>query len=283
MDVLLVTPDWFDVVDEKNIYMKDHVGTINPTKAKQQWESLKNVYESLCQKRLIEYVHILDGTPHCEDMVFAANQSLPFVSERGRKTVILSRMKHASRQREIPTFEKFYHAQGYEIIPPPEGIILEGMGDILPVPFTDCWVAGYGHRTSLQAVKWLKTVLPGTILPLELVSNYFYHLDTCLIPVNAHTALYCPLAFSSDGIKLLKKNFNQLIEIPSHEAQTGFALNAHLVQNKKGHKAVIIQQGNTYTERVFKELGCEIYPLDTSEYIKSGGSVFCMKMMLPSV
>lgn len=282
-DVLLVTPDWFDVVDEKNIHMKGQAGTINRAKAQEQWNVLKNVYEILRQKGLVGQVHILKGIPYCEDMVFAANQSLPFVSERGRKTVILSQMKHASRQREIPAFEEFYYAQGYEIITPPEGIILEGMGDILPVPFTDSWIAGYGHRTSPEAVDWLKTVLPGTIISLELVNDYFYHLDTCLIPVNAHTAMYCPLAFSSEGIKLLQKNFRQLIEIPAHEAQSGFALNAHLVQNAQGQKAAILQLGNTYTERIFMELGCEIYPLDTSEFIKSGGSVFCMKMMLPSV
>lgn len=270
-------------MDEKNIHIKGNACTANRAVAQEQWNALKNVYETFRQRGLIGQVHILKGTPYCEDMVFAANQSLPFVSERGRKTVILSQMKHASRQREIPAFEEFYHAHGYEIITPPDGIILEGMGDILPVPFTDCWIAGYGHRTSPEAVDWLKTVLPGTITPVELVSNYFYHLDTCLIPVNAHTALYCPLAFSSDGIKLLQKNFGRLIEIPAHEAKSGFALNAQLVQNKKGHKAVIIQQGNTYTEHVFEELGCKIYPLDTSEFIKSGGSVFCMKMMLPSV
>jgi len=280
-DVLLVTPEWFNIVDEKNIHMKGHAGTTNQSKAKEQWNALKNVYELLGQKGLIGCVHVLKGTPHCEDMVFAANQSLPFISAKGKKTVILSRMKHASRQREIPAFEEFYHTLGYEIITPPEGIVLEGMGDILPVPFTDRWIAGYGHRTSPEAIDWLKKVLPGTITPVELVSDYFYHLDTCLIPVNAHTALFCPLAFSSDGIKLLQKNFSQLIEIPVHEAKSGFALNAHLVQNALGQKAAILQQGNTYTERIFTELGSEIYPLDTSEYIKSGGSVFCMKMMLP--
>lgn len=280
-EVLLVTPEWFEVVDEKNIHMKGHAGNTNRAKAIEQWENLKTVYEKLKHEGLIGNVHILNGTPHCEDMVFAANQSLPFISAQGKKSVILSRMKHASRQREVPAFREFYKNLGFEIIEPPENIILEGMGDILPVPFTDHWIAGYGHRTTPDAIDWLKTILPGKITAVELVSDYFYHLDTCFIPVNAKTALYQPLAFSSDGIKILQKTFHHLIEIPTQETKYGFALNAHLVQSTQGQKVAIIQQGNVYTERVLKELGFEIYALDTSEFIKSGGSIFCMKMMLP--
>ncbi|MCX7744144.1 MAG: arginine deiminase-related protein [Flavobacteriales bacterium] len=280
-EVLLVTPDWFEVVDVKNIHMKDHIGNTNLAKARKQWEVLKTVYEKLQQNGIISKIHILNGTPQCEDMVFAANQSLPFVSAQGKKSVVLSRMKHATRQREIPAFREFYKNQGFEIIEPPENIILEGMGDILPVPFTDHWIAGYGHRTTPTAIDWLRLILPGSITAVELVSEYFYHLDTCLIPVNAKTALYQPLAFSTDGIKILQKTFRNLIEVPIQEAKAGFALNAHLVQNSKGQKAAIIQQGNTYTERVLAELGFEIFSIDTSEFIKSGGSVFCMKMMLP--
>jgi N-dimethylarginine dimethylaminohydrolase len=276
--VLMVSPEEFTIIDEKNIHMKGMIESFNKSLAVKQWNNLKSIYDALKNENVIQQVHVMTPIKGCEDMVFTANQSLPFYSEDGKKKVIISNMKHASRQREIPSFIDFYSSHGYEIIPTPPSIVLEGMGDVLKIPGTNQWLGGYGHRTEIAALEWLDGIFEHPVIQLELVSPYFYHLDTCLIPVNENTALYCPLAFHHDTIQRLKKSFINLIEIPSNEALKGFALNAHLIQNNN-QKHAIIQQGNTYTENVLKELGFNIHSIDTSEFMKSGGSVFCMKMM----
>ena len=45
-------------------------------------------------------------------------------------------------------------------------------------------------------------------------------------------------------------------------------------------KDIIIQQGARKTVESLKANGFKIHEVDTSEYIKSGGSVFCMKQLL---
>jgi N-dimethylarginine dimethylaminohydrolase len=44
-------------------------------------------------------------------------------------------------------------------------------------------------------------------------------------------------------------------------------------------KCVILQEGNVQTENILRQLNVDVIAIDTSEYIKSGGSVFCLKMM----
>lgn len=278
LQVLMTSPDYFDIVDEKNIHMTGQLQKINKDNADKQWQNLYEIYTGLLKERVIEGLSVIHGLSGCEDMVFAANQSLPFIDKDGKKKVIISNMKHASRQREIPAFETFYRDKGYDLIYPPESIVIEGMGDILPVPDTDIWLAGFGQRTQFNAIAWLKGILPGNIRSLSLENPYFYHLDTCLIPVNTHTALYSEQAFNEEGMQVLKQTFTNLISVPLEEARDGFALNAHLI-NGHNRTVAIIQKGNVKTIDIMKQLHIDVIEVDTSEYMRSGGSVFCMKMM----
>jgi len=45
-------------------------------------------------------------------------------------------------------------------------------------------------------------------------------------------------------------------------------------------RTVVIQQGSERINRKLRALGYEVLEVDTSEFMKSGGSVFCMKMYL---
>jgi N-dimethylarginine dimethylaminohydrolase len=119
------------------------------------------------------------------------------------------------------------------------------------------------------------------VVTLELVDERFYHLDTCFIPINEETVLLCPVAFSNDGLAALKKLFKNVIEVPVEEAETFFALNAHCINDQKtGKKKAVLHPGSTFTKNALIQYGYEVIETNTSEYMKSGGSVFCMKMML---
>ncbi|MDE2512156.1 MAG: amidinotransferase, partial [Elusimicrobia bacterium] len=69
--VLMCSPDHYQVLAVKNPYMSGHVGGVDLTKARRQWEELREAFDAAgCP------VSLIPPTPGLEDMVFCANQSL---------------------------------------------------------------------------------------------------------------------------------------------------------------------------------------------------------------
>ena len=114
-------------------------------------------------------------------------------------------------------------------------------------------------------------------LTLELVDDRFYHLDTCLQLVDEQTALFVPSAFTAEGVRLLEKAFPRLVEVPEDEALHGLACNGHCPDGTH----FIVHRGATKTLAEVRRLGLTPIEVDTSEFLKSGGSVYCMKLMVP--
>jgi N-dimethylarginine dimethylaminohydrolase len=278
--ILMCSPDYFDIVDVKNVHMEGNVGVLQKTVAVKQWENLKHIYDSLTAEKILEQVYVIDGAENCEDMVFTANQSFPWMLN-GKKTVVMSKMRHESRQREVPYFETYYLNLGYKILHLQHTKMFEGMGDTIPHYGKNLLYGGYGHRSETSAYEEISKLLHVPIVTLELVDERFYHLDTCFIPINEETVLLCREAFTEEGMAALKKLFKNIVEVPVEEAVDFFALNAHCINDKvTGKKRAVIQKGTTVTKGVLEQNGYTVLETDTSEYMKSGGSVFCMKMML---
>lgn len=278
-NVLMCSPEYFDVVDVKNVHMQDQLGKIDRTLARQQWDALRNSYTKLKQLGQLAEVHTLPGIPGLEDMVFAANQSFPWTNAKSEKLVIISKMRHSSRQREIQYFRDFYQIHGYKIIDLKKTDMFEGMGDAIPMPGKNLIFGGYGHRTDISAYSEISEVLNVPIIALKLINDKFYHLDTCFVPLSKDSVMLYPGAFQKDDLEGLKKIFKEVIEIPEKEAAGNFSLNAHVFISPQG-KSAILQKGSPVTTGVLRQKGFEVIEIDTSEYIKSGGSVFCMKMMI---
>jgi len=276
--VLLCHPQWFEVIDEKNVHMQGQKGNIDKAKALLQWEKLVFEYKKISMNGGLSQVSILPGVEGLEDMVFAANQTFPFLDHRGQKKVIISNMKHPNRQKEVAHYQQFFENEEYEILHLPKEFLFEGMGDLLKIPGQYRCLCGHGFRTAFQTIKHLELLTDYEIIALELVNPNFYHLDTCITILDKDTVLYTPAAFSAESNQKLKQLFTHCLEVPETEAAHGFALNMHVIANEH-KKTVVIQEGNLQTETLLKQLNVEVVPIDTSEYIKSGGSVFCLKMM----
>lgn len=278
--VLLASPKYFEVLDVKNFYMRKNVRLVDREKAMKQWSNLHNIYQSLKARGIIEDVLTIKGVKGCEDMVFAANQSFPWILNNER-VVVMSKMKHPSRQKEIPAFRKFYKALGYKILELHQAEYFEGMGDTIPHPGKNLLWGGYGHRSELIAHDELRELLKTEVITLKLISEKFYHLDTCFLPLNTKTVLICRQAFDEEGLKKIQAEFETVIEIPIEEAEKHFALNAHCIEGDgKIPSVAIIQKGAVKTNEILEQHNYEVIELDTSEFMKSGGSVFCMKMMV---
>ncbi|MES2614942.1 MAG: arginine deiminase-related protein, partial [Bdellovibrionota bacterium] len=152
----------------------------------------------------------------------------------------------------------------------------EGMGDVSWLGRSKFILGGYGFRTNKSIYPILTKVTNTPIAIFELKNPKFYHLDTCLSVLNSTTALVCKEAFTAAGYELLQALFSNLLEVPLSEADSpGFACNAHCPDETH----VIIQQGNKRAVELIKQHGFVPIEVDTSEFIKSGGSVYCMKLM----
>ncbi|MFL5729298.1 MAG: dimethylarginine dimethylaminohydrolase family protein [Cytophagaceae bacterium] len=278
-NVLMCSPDFFDVIDVKNPHMEGQLGRIDKALARRQWDFLKQNYNALAKQGVLQNFLELPGTRGCEDMVFAANQSFPWITKSGEKVVILSKMRHPSRQREVPSFEKFYKDLGYQIIHLKNTELFEGMGDAIPHPGKNLIYGGYGHRSNQDAYEEIAKILDVPIVTIELTDSRFYHLDTCFLPLDKESVMLFPGAFKKADLDGIEKLFRNVIAVSEEEAAHGFALNAHVI-NAGGKKVALIQKGSSNTVSQLKAHGFEVIEADTSEYMKSGGSVFCMKMMV---
>jgi N-dimethylarginine dimethylaminohydrolase len=270
--VLFTAPDFFQVEYSINPHMEGMLGAVDAMVARQQWDALRAVYE-----RLGFDVHTVPGVRGLPDMVFCANQTLPYRRPDGDTGVVLSRMHARQRQPEVEHYRSFFLDRGYdlhELDPPLEGS-LEGMGDAIWHPGRFLLWGGHGFRTDLQVYEWLSEALGFTTVALRLEDPYFYHLDTCLSPLDERTALIFPGAFDDEGLTLLERGFERLLEAPENEARRLLAVNAHCPDGKH----VIIQKGCEQTSGTLRQAGFEVIEVETGEFLKAGGSVFCLKLM----
>lgn len=276
--VLMVRPTHFHVDNPINPHMRKADGTLHAldkNRAAAQWEALRETY-----KALGFHVVTLEGGPGLPDMVFCANQSLPLIDTIGDKVALSSNMANDTRHKEVPLVSDALRSLGYTVTPiadrTPE-TFFEGMGDCLWLPGRRFLLGGYGSRTRAAMYEKVTRLADAPVAVFSLVHPRFYHLDTCLSILDASSALACRDAFSAEGWELLNAVFPNLIEVPLVEADSPhFACNAHCPDGKH----VIVQAGCAQTEGALKKAGYVPVPVDTDEFIKSGGSVFCMKLMV---
>lgn len=253
--------------------MAAHVGTVDPERARRQWEGLRDVYRELGYA-----VSVLPAEPGLPDLVFVANPALPTELPGGGWGVVLSRMAHAERRGEVPLVESWVRARGGAVLRL-EGVEepFEGMGDALWLAGRRIVLGGHGIRTGLAAYAAVARLVDAPVLAMRLVDERFYHLDTCLSVLDETTALFVPEAFDEAGRALLQVVFPRLVAVPSDEAAERLACNGHCPDGRH----FVVQSGCARTAALVRELGYEVLEVETSEFLKSGGSVFCMKLMLP--
>jgi N-dimethylarginine dimethylaminohydrolase len=267
--VLMCPPAYFDVVEIKNPFMEGQLNKVRHNEAVKQWEELKSAFE----KTGIE-VHVIDPLKGCEDMVFCANPIFCGLDGKGRRKCVLSKMKHESRKREGASFVNWLGAHGYEVIDlRQQPHTFEGGGDAIWHPGRAMIWGGYGERTDPEIYGLLSAVFNVPVCILQRVDSRFYHLDTCFCPIDGETVLLYAPAFTETGLSLIKRLFARIIEVDEIETVENFACNATALLGKY----VFIQKGASKTAQQLRELGYEVIEVETGEFLKSGGSVFCMK------
>jgi N-dimethylarginine dimethylaminohydrolase len=267
---LMCPPTFFDVREVKNVHMRhpiDHV------LAQHQWENLRRALEDAGV--LVETV---PPVQELEDMVFAANQVFVGESDKIGKFIVPSEMRYLIRQREVPYYVDWFQSRGYQVITLNlAGEYLEGHGDLLWHPDRSKIYAGYGFRSTLGAVKKFAVAMQDlgfSVIPLQLVDDHCYHLDTCFCPLNQQAVMIYPGAYSSESLAEVRKGWERIHELTRVEAQQ-FMGNGIVVNGR-----YITPRITDNLSSILKQEGLTPVLVDTSEYEKSGGSVFCMKTFI---
>ena len=269
----MVTPTYFNVEYVINPHMEGNIGEVDQDEAFNQWNVVRDALRSTGLE-----IHEIQGQPHLPDMVFAANQSLPALYSNGKKAAIMSIMHADQRKDEVPYIEQWYRQNGYEVNYLDEKNLqdFEGMGDAIWHTGKRLLWGGYGYRSSLEAYNQISEILDVPVIALELTSEKFYHLDTCFCLLNEDSVLIYPEAFTEEGLSMIRDMFANVYHAPQKEAEELFACNATCPDGQN----VVIQSGCTQTNSILKEAGFTVLEVDTSQFLKSGGSVFCMKMLV---
>jgi N-dimethylarginine dimethylaminohydrolase len=253
--------------------MTDNVGTVDKMEARNEWDKIKSTFSQIGIEP-----HVLEGQEGLPDMVFCANQSLPFISKDGKKHVYMSIMHAEQRKQEVPFIEQWFRQAGYEVHFFDETEIddFEGCGDAIWHTGKRLLWGGYGYRSSVQAYRKISNTFDVPVIALKLVDDAFYHLDTCLCVLDENTVLIYPGAFTDEGLQLINSVFENVINASEYEAKKLFACNATCPDGNN----VIIQQGCTDVNKNLRDAGFAVHEVSTYEFLKSGGSVFCMKQMV---
>jgi arginine dihydrolase len=269
--VLVVPPTHFDVIDVKNPFMTGRTGTVDKSIARLQWNELKAAFEKAGAR-----VRELAPLPGCEDMVFCANPAFLGIDDSGRKICAPSRMTYPSRRAEVAAMVAWCEAEGYDIVRMGDGDLrFEGGGDAIWHPGRRLIWGGYGWRSDRDTYEPLAAAFGAPVFLIKLASPTYYHLDTCFCPIDERTVIVHSPAIADEGMQLVRRTFERIIEVDAVQAEA-FACNGAPLFGR----AVVLDHRAAQTGLRLRQAGYDVLEVDTGEFLKSGGSAYCMKCMV---
>lgn len=259
--ILMCPPDHYGIEYEINPWMKRSLASVRDV-AWAQWRKLRDTLTGL--GAIVEEMSPQPGLP---DLVFTANAGLMY-----RDRFFSSRFFHEVRARESPFFDAWFRDHGFEVVHWPEGQYHEGAGDALFCG--EALFAGYRTRSDVHAHQWVAQQIGVRVLPLELVSQSFYHLDTCFCPLSPTEAIYYPEAFDAYGRRVLETHVGKLLPITKDEADR-FGCNAVVVGKTVVHNSRCPLLAEELTKWGYTSIEVEL-----DEFLKAGGSAKCLTLRI---
>ena len=260
MRIFLVKPTYFNINYEINPWMNVE-NKADIKKALAQWENLVLWYEKLG----VDFVVIDPKENKSPDMVFVANAGCVFEDK-----FILSHFKYKERRSEESFFKEFF--EGYfNVVSFEKEVFFEGQGDAFFA--CDHVFLGYDFRSSKEALGELQKYTKAPIIQLKLINPNFYHLDTALAYIGKGVFLAVKSAFLENDIKKIKK-LGDVIFLSDVDAKN-FAANCIVVDNN-----ILLYKASEKLKKDLKFLGFNVIEVDVSEFLKSGGSVRCMSLVV---
>ena len=265
---LMCQPSFFDVSYVINPWMEGNVNTTSRGRAEDQWRGVRDIIAHLAS------VELVDSRPGLPDMPFTANAGLVL-----EDAVVLSRFRHPERQGEEPHFERWFRDHGFAVLKLPATVPFEGAGDALFDRRQSVLWMGYGHRSSRTATSYLRHWLDVEVVPLRLVDERFYHLDTCFCPLDGGFLMYYPEAFDPPSQTLIAERVPASHRIVVDEDDAlHFACNSVNVG-----RTVVLNRAGDRLAAALKQAGFDVIESELSEFMKAGGSAKCLTLRLDEV
>ncbi len=273
--LLMVDVSHFEVSYVINPWMKPGAWSEDPEGHYREAQTASAaLHEALAQAGA--QVMMTPGAAGLPDMVFPANAAVVL----DRKAIV-ARFKCQERRGEEPLFLKLFQslkARGLlDVVEQyPEGIFQEGAGDALWDDKRQQLWAGYGQRSARESLKVTETFFNVPVVPLELVSPRFYHLDTCFLVLSGGEVVYYPPAFSEEGRATIRSlaGKDNVIEAGDEDA-TGFCVNA-----VNFGREIVMARPQDGLRAKLKERGYNVTAVDLDPFILSGGGAYCMTLRL---
>ncbi len=262
---LMCAPRHFEVAYVINPWMEGNIARGSNPAATAQWQALRALLRRYAD------VDCISAEPGVPDLVFTANAGLVL----GRQ-VLLSAFRHAERQPEEAYFSRWFSRHGFEVLTLPAGVYFEGAGDALFDRRLPILWMGHGHRTDEAAAAYIASLFDVYVVPLQLVDPHFYHLDTCLCPLEGGALLYYPDAFDRASQERIAALVPPELRIAVDAVDAAaFACNA---VNCGRH--VVMNQASGALARTLAALGYQLHQTPLSEFMKAGGSAKCLTLKL---
>jgi N-dimethylarginine dimethylaminohydrolase len=263
--ILMCPPEFFEVDYVINPWMDGHSGSLDLELARVQWERLRAGLAECAD------VVLLEPRPGLPDLVFTANAGFVY----GLRAVPSHFMPHERRPEE-PHLRAWFEQNGYDVRVLPENVAFEGAGDAL-IDRGGPWLwAGYGFRTEIEAHDYLRRWFDLEVVSIRLVDPRFYHIDTCLCPLDGGYLLYHPPAFDADSRAEIERRVPSEKRIPVSVENAGhFACNAVNVGER-----IFMNRANGQLVDALEARGFRVSQLGLSEFLKAGGSAKCLTLKL---
>jgi N-dimethylarginine dimethylaminohydrolase len=241
------------------------------TQSRREWNLLR---ESLvaCGAE----VELVSPRPGMPDMVFTANAGVVLDGK-----VLLSRFRHPERQLEQPAFAKAFRAfQTRGIIDVvhelPPGLVLEGAGDCIWDRTRGLFWTGYGQRSDAAARGKVSEVFGVEVVPIELATPRFYHLDTAMCVLSRGEVIYYPDAFSRASKDAFEARVapHSRIGVSDDDARL-LAANAVCIDD-----TLLLSGCSDRLRAQLQERGYYVVATPLSSFLRSGGAAFCLTLRL---
>lgn len=263
--ILVCPPDHFSVDYVINPWMQGNTKAFSLERAKVQWAAFVEVLGRDADLATME------PQPGVPDLVFTANAGLAY-----GKRLVLSRFRHEERRPEEPINKRWFEANGFEVIEMPQGLNFEGAGDALFDRGTPRLFMGYGFRTDLESADFVAHALGVEVVPLRLVDERFYHLDTCFCPLDGGKVVYYPNAFDERALRAIEEAFApEDRHAVSERDAVHFACNA-----VDTGRSVVLNNCTPELQERLESWGFRVERVDLSEFILAGGSAKCLSLRL---
>jgi len=265
-DKFLVCPPRFYRIEYViNPWMEGNIGRTDLDAAMRQWEGLRS---ELGARAALEVVEHVAGLP---DMPFTANAGLVHDG-----IFVPARFRFPQRQPEVAHFAEWFRRARHRVVELPGQVTFEGEGDALFQPGERLVWGGYGVRTSLLAHRHLADLLDVEVVPLRLVDERFYHLDTCFCPLPGGRVVYYPEAFdrASHETIVARVGAEKRFAVDATDA-LNFACNAVVT----GGAFITNFAGAALRERL-GDWGYEVVVCPLSQFILAGGAAKCLVLHL---